>query len=221
MRFVKTAIIAGVASAVLAGAAFAAHEKSKMMLVALPDGTVEHIRYTGDVAPQVVVMPAPSPAEMFDTAFGPDSAFAEMDRMAAAMEAHSQAMMREVAALQAQMPAAGQNLGQGQGIVMTNAQGQPVGVMHYSYVSSTTDGNGCTQTIQYSSDGANANQPKVIRTSAGNCGAQAAPSPAIAPAGARPANPVTQTAVPAAKPEPKVIPTSAHEPVEAIPTTRT
>jgi hypothetical protein len=215
MRFVKTAIIAGVASAALAGAAFAAHEKSKIMLVALPDGTVEHIRYTGDVAPQVVVVPAAAaaPAEMFDAAFGSDSAFAEMDRMAAAMEARSQAMMREAAMMQAQMPAANQ----GQGIVMTNARGEPVGVMHYSYVSSSTDANGCTQTVQYSSDGANAvngaDQPRVIRTSAGNCGA---------PEAVGKASPVTPTAAqPAAKPEPRITPVSEPRPAQPVTTSRT
>jgi hypothetical protein len=214
MRFVKTAVIAGIASVALAGAAFAAHEKSKMMLVALPDGSVEHIRYTGDVAPRVVVVPAAAaPADMFDAAFGPDSAFADMDRMAAAMEAHAQAMMRQAAMMQAQMPAANQ----GQGVVMTNAQGQPVGVMHYSYVSSSTDANGCTQTVQYSSDGANApngaNQPKVIRTSAGSCGA---------PDTVGKASPVTPTAAePAAKPEPKITPVSEPKPSEAVTTTRT
>lgn len=221
MRFVRTAIIAGVASAALAGAALAAHEKSRMMLVALPDGSVEHIRYTGDVAPQVVLVPTAAPADMFEVAFGPDSPFAEMDRMAAAMEAHAQAMMRQAATMQAQMPAANASPDR-RGIIMTNAQGQPVGVMHYSYVSSTTDANGCTQTIQYSSEGANANQPKVIRTSTGDCGAEAAPSPAIAPADARAAHPVTPTAAkPAAKPGPRITPVSAPKPVEIFTPSRT
>lgn len=222
MRFVKTAIIAGVASAAIAGAAFAAHDKSRMMLVALPDGSVEHIRYSGDVAPQIVVLPAaaPAPPALFDAAFDPDSAFAEMDRMTAAMEAHAQAMMRQAAMMQAQMPA-----GDGKGIVMTNAQGQPVGVMHYSFVSSSTDANGCTQTIRYSSDGSDgatsADQPRVIRTSAGNCSAEAAPAPAIAPADARPAHPLIQTATPAPKPQPKVIRTSAPRPEEIFTPSRT
>lgn len=221
MRLVRTAIIAGVASAALAGAALAAHENSKMMLVALPDGSVEHIRYQGDVAPQVVLVPAaaPAPVDMIDAAFGPDSAFAEMDRMAAAMEAHAQAMMRQAAMMQAQMPAAAN---QGQGIVMTNAQGQPVGVMHYSFVSSSTDANGCTQTVRYSSDGATAaNQPKVIRTSTGSCGTEAAPSPAIAPATRAP-HPVTPTAAPpAAKPQPRITPVSAPKPEQVFTPSRT
>ena len=219
MRFVRTAIIAGAVSAALAGAALAAHENSKMMLVALPDGSVEHIRYEGDVAPQVVLVPAAASTNMFEAAFGPDSPFAEMDRMAAAMEARSQAMMRQAAMMRARMPAAAD---QGQGVVMTNAQGQPVGVMHYSYVSSTTDARGCTQTIRYSSEGATAaNQPKVIRTSAGDCGAEAAPAPAIAPTTRAP-HPVTPTATePAARPAPKIVPVSAPATEAAVPTTRT
>jgi hypothetical protein len=223
MRFVRTAIIAGVATAALAGAALAAHENSRMMLVALPDGTVEHIRYQGDVAPQVVLVPAaaPMPAGMIDAAFGPDSPFAAMDRMAAAMEAHAQAMMRQAATMQAQMPAA-DGSSDGRGIVMTNAQGQPVGVMHYSFVSSSTDANGCTQTVRYSSDGANADQPRVIRTSAGNCSAQAAPSPAIAPADTRAASPVTPTrSAPVAKPSPRITPVSVLKPAEVFTPSRT
>ena len=43
MRFIRAVIIAGVASAILAGAALAAGDDSKMMLVALPDGSVLHL----------------------------------------------------------------------------------------------------------------------------------------------------------------------------------
>jgi len=171
MRFVHTAIIAGVASAALAGAALAAHDKSKQMLIALPDGSVQHVHFGGDAAPQVVLVPASGPAAVFETAFGPDSPFAEMDRMAAEMEVHAQAMLREVATMQAAMPARGS-----QGIVMTNASGHPVGVMHYSYVSTTTGADGCTQTVRITSEGGTANEPKVIRTSAGSCGDGSAPA---------------------------------------------
>ncbi len=196
MRFVRTTIIAGIAAATLAGAAIAAREEGKLMLVALPDGSVQHIRVDGDTAPQVLLVRQPSPADIFQIAFGPSSPLAEMDRMAAAMEARGQAMMRQAAMMHAQSPATGA----GQGIVMTNAAGQPVGVMQYSYVSSTTTADGCTQTVSYSSNGGTADQPMVIRTSAGNCGAgQAAPK----------ASPVTLTSAPAAKPTPKIIPVSA------------
>ncbi len=202
MRFVRTAIIAGVASAALAGAAIAG---GKQMLVAHPDGTVDHISVE---QVRLIAVPA-TPADIFEAAFGPGSPFAEMERISAAMDAQADAMMRQASALQAPTPTA-----DGKGIVMTNAAGQPVGVMHYSYVSSSTDASGCTQTVQYSSDGAAAaDQPKVIRTSSGSCGSgQPAPQ----------TNPVTPTAMPAAKkPAPKIIPVSAPKPAEIFTPSRT
>lgn len=211
MRFVRTAIMAGIASTALAGAAFAAGREARMMLVAYPDGTVEHVPVE---QVRMVAIPA-APAHLFEAAFGPDSAFAEMDRIAAAMEARTTAMMRQAAAIQA----SGGNEG-GNGIVMTNAQGQPVGVMHYSFVSTSTDAGGCTRTISYSSDGARAaDQPRVIRTSAGNCDAQ--PAPAIAPAARAPAKVTPTSTRPAAKPAPKILPVSAPKPEEIFTPSRT
>ena len=212
MHFFRTAVIAGIAAAALAGAALAARDDNKMMLIAHPDGTVEHIPVS---EVQLVAVPA-APADFFTTAFGPDSAIAEMDRMAAAMEAQAAAMMRDAAMTQSGSQSPG-----GQGMVMTNAQGQPVGVMQYSFVSSSTDANGCTQTISYSSDGAaGADQPKVIRTSAGACSAQAAPAPAIAPATRAP-HPATQTVVmPTARPAPMIVPVGAPNPHAAFTPTR-
>jgi len=204
MPMLRTALIAGAASALLAGAALAAHDESRTMLVALPDGSVQHIQYRGDVAPRLVILPAAQSVGLLDAAFGPGSPFAEMERISAAMEAHAQAMMRQVAAMQAQMSAA-----DGRGILMTNAAGRPVGVMHYSYVSSTTTADGCTQTVQYSSDGSSS-QPKLIRTSAGSCGTAKA-APAVTPT----------SAAPAAKPAPKITPASAPKPLAQFTPSRT
>lgn len=210
MRFVQTAIIATVASAAIAGAALAAGGDTNMMLVALPDGSVQHIRYEGAIAPQVVLLPAAPPVSLFDAAFGPASPFAEMDRISALMDAQAAAMMRQAAALQSQSAIPDRA---GRGVIMTNAQGEPVGVMRYNYVSSTTTADGCTRTISYSSDGTAARQPKVIKTSSGSCDAEAAPTPAIArgAAQARPVTPVRSTSP--AKPTPKVTPVSAPKPL--------
>lgn len=210
MRFVRTAIIATVASAAIAGAALAAGDDAKMMLVALPDGSVQHIRYQGDIAPQLIVLPTAQPVNLFDVAFGPGSPFAEMERISAAMDAHAAAMLRRAAAMQADVASPDR---EGLGIIMTNAQGEPVGAMRYSYVSTVTTADGCTQTISYSSDGATTRQPKVIKTSSGSCGTAAAPRPAIGPAApqAKPAAPVK--IMPTAKPAPKVTPVSAPRPL--------
>lgn len=201
MRIVRTAIIAGIASAVLAGAAFAGHDESRTMLVALPDGSVQHIRYEGAVAPRIMLVAAPAPVNFFDAAFGPASPFAEMEAQAATM-------MRQAAMMQAQAPAA-----EGKGIVLTNSAGQPVGVMHYSYVSSTTNADGCTQTVRISSEGPD-QQPHAIRTSADDCSAaKATPAPTIA-AAPRAARPITRvTTPPARRPAPKVTPVSAPKPL--------
>lgn len=209
MRLVRTALLASLASAALAGAAIAAGNDSRMMLIAMPDGSVQHVRYEGDVAPQVVLVTAPAPASLFDVAFGPDSAFAEMERISAMMESRADAMMRQADAMQARMPAAPAD--GGPGIVMTNAQGQPVGVMHYSFVSSTTSADGCTRTVSYSSDGAPtvgqaADQPRVIKTSSGSCAADT-----------RAPNPVTPTSSPPkAKPGPKIVPVSVPAELKAF-----
>lgn len=204
MRFTRTAMIAGAVGVALAGAAFAAEQaKPKTMLVQLPDGSVERVQYTGDVPPRVTFVAQPDgPADIFEAAFGPDSAFADMQRISAAMQAQSEAMFRQAATMAAQPPAAAD----GKGVTLTNAAGEPVGVMHYSYVSSSTDANGCTQTVSYNSDG-QANQPKVVRTASDGCSAaaKAGVTPTVAPA-------------PAAKPAPVVTPVSAPKPkAKAVP----
>jgi len=208
MRFVRTAIIAGVASAALAGAALAARDDSKLMLIALPDGSVQHIRYTGNVAPRIVFVPVATAVSPIDAVFGPGSIFAEMDRMSEAMEARAAAMMRQASTMPAR---------DGQGIVMTNAQGQPVGMIHYSYVSSSTDPAGCTRTVSYSSqDTARADQPRVIRTSSGSCGGDPAPLSSKASAATPSAAPQIDK-----KPAPKIIPVSAPKPENIFTPSRT
>ncbi|ATE64313.1 hypothetical protein [Rhizorhabdus dicambivorans] len=207
MRLVRTAIIAGVASAALAGAAFAGHADNRMMLVALPDGSVHHVPYQPAAAPRVVLVPIAQPVSLFDVAFGPGSPFAEMERISAAMDAQADAMMRQAAAMRAQAP-------HGKGIVMTNAQGQPVGMMQYSFVSTSISANGCTQTVSYSSNGVNAaGEPKVVRTSAGDCGSDAVAKPhAVTP---------TAAPAPAARPAPKITPVSAPRPITTFTPSRT
>jgi hypothetical protein len=171
MRLTRTTILAGGAALLVAGTAAAAAEKLHTMNVALPDGSVAQIQYVGDVAPRVAVEQA-DPRTMVAI-----DLFAQLDQIAAAMEAQHRAMIQQMAALQ-QAAADGAKGAPGQTLV---AQ-VPAGV-HYSYYSSTTDANGCTQTVQYSSDGSGA-APKVTQASAGNCDAAkpAGPVPASAPA---------------------------------------
>jgi hypothetical protein len=177
MRFTRKIILAGGAALLVAGTAATAAEKLHTMDVALPDGAVAHIQYVGDVAPKVAV----EPVDVVPIAFA--DPFAEFDRIAAAMEAQHRAMMQQVAAMeQAAAQAASGAPGQ-----VTLVGNLPAGT-HFTYVSSTTDANGCTRTVEYSSDGST-QPPKVTKTSAGSCDAarqKSAPTAASANAPAAP-----------------------------------
>jgi hypothetical protein len=154
MRIARTTILAGAAAMLAFGTAAYAADKIHTMNVALPDGSVAQIHYTGDVPPTVAV----APADAVSVAYA--DPFAELDRMAEYMEAQHQAMMQQVAAME-------QAAAQGRANGVTLVGDLPAGT-HFTYVSSTTDANGCTQTVEYSSDGSS-QQPKVTRTSAGSC----------------------------------------------------
>jgi hypothetical protein len=154
-----------ISSFALAGAAFAAGNGDKVhnLMIALPDGSVQHLRYTGDVAPQVVFLPAhavAAPVAMIDDFYAP---FAEMDRMAAEMDRQSDAMLRQAALLAAQGKAGAQP---SRAVV-----GQlPAGSFSYSFVSTSTGNGTCSQSMQVTSYGPN-QKPKVIQQTSGNCSA--------------------------------------------------
>ena len=93
MRFARTTILAGGAAMLLAGTAAYAADKLHTLNVSLPDGSVAQIEYSGDVAPKVSVVPATVPIAYADP-------FAELDRMAAYMEAQHAAMMRQMPDMQ-------------------------------------------------------------------------------------------------------------------------
>lgn len=175
MRFPRTMLLAG-AALVAAGTTAAAAETLNKMQVALPDGGTVHVEYAGDVAPKVTVEQAPRQARV--VAYDP---LAELDRIAYAMRARQVAMMRQMAAMQAAATQAG-SAGAAPGVVSVG--NVPAGAQ-VSYFSSTTDANGCTHTVQYSSDGSGA-EPQVTRANSGSCDSavpsNAAPAPAAAPA---------------------------------------
>jgi hypothetical protein len=175
MRFARTTILAGGAAMLLAGTAAYAADKLHTLNVSLPDGSVAQIEYSGDVAPKVSVVPA----TVVPIAYA--DPFAELDRMAAYMEAQHEAMMRQVAA----MEQAAARAGAGSPGQLTVVGDLPAGT-HFTYVSSTTDANGCTQTVEYRSDGSSA-QPKVTRTSAGSCDRATSDAPVTASALKQPA----------------------------------
>jgi hypothetical protein len=178
MRLTRKIILAGGAALLAFGTAAVAADKLHTMNVALPDGSVVQVQYAGDVAPRVAFQPIEAvPIAYVDP-------FAELDRMAAAMEAQHEALMRQVAQMEQVAAQAGASGPED----ITLVGDVPAGT-HFTYVSSTTDANGCTRTVEYNSDGSS-QQPKVTKTSAGSCdNAQqpAAPTVVSAPAPAAPA----------------------------------
>lgn len=202
-------ILAGVAVALAATAVTAAERANQHVLtVLLPDGSVEHVRYIGDVAPHIVVRPAATmaaPTSLFDAAFGAGSPFAEMDRLSAAMEQQSAAMMRQVSAMAAAQPA---RPGAPQMVMMANA---PAGAT-YRYVSTTTvNGKTCTTSVQSVSQGAG-KAPQLLRQVSGDCSTAVqrptGPVPAVAPATPTPPAKLVPTSAPAAPKPPMVAPDS-------------
>ena len=159
--------------------------------VPLPDGAVARVEYEGEVAPRVTVIPiarqAAQPVAIADP-------FAEMDAMFAAMEQRHQAMMREIAAMQAQAEAA---TGPDSPVrrISVGGEGAPAGT-GYSFVSTTTtttSSGGCGHSVEVIQRPGAA--PQRVERSFGDCSgahqapaphAQAAPAPTAAPAPAVP-----------------------------------
>jgi len=162
MRKLKTALRAGAAAVVavgFAGAAFAQRPQTHVMTLMLPSGGAAHIRYTGDVAPQVTFSdtPAPLPAAT-PSLFGTASPFAEMARISALMDRQAAALLREAAAISAQP-----------GVVDTSFGNLPAGAGEYTFVS-TMSGNGvCSRSVEFTSLG-NGAPPKIVRRASGDCG---------------------------------------------------
>jgi hypothetical protein len=163
MRLSRTVLLAGTAALGLAGIGSLAEAQTSnthVMTVQLPNGTVEQIRYSGDVPPQIVVVPnAPS----FE------SPFAALEQMTAMMDRQAEAMMRSVRAMAMQpMPAP-----------MTEAA--------FGHVAA---GSGiCMRSVQITYSG-NGERPQVVSHTAGDCGpAGGSAVPAELPAPAAPVVP--------------------------------
>jgi hypothetical protein len=185
---VKT-ILVGAAAMLAAGAitpARAGDSTTHILTIALPDGAVEHIRYRGDVPPTVVMAPAPfTVAAPF---FGPDPAFAALQRMSAALDAQAAVMLQQAAELPR----------------MTEAQFRtlPAGATGYSFVSTFSSNGACTRTTQvtYRGDGL---APQTVSNVSGDCGGQPATRPV--PARIREPAPAPRTILADAAPEGAVV----------------
>lgn len=160
----KSILVAGVAAIGLAGtAAFAAGNNIHEMTVRLPGGGVEHIQYTGDLAPKVTIAPFAS-----IDAFAPNFAFgfpnlsqirADMDRQ-----------MRQMDDMIRQANTAGTTEAQNGGL--SSIAAGPPGSQSYSMVSTFNGNNFCSRSVEVTRP-ANGAKPKVVSHTSGNCGAHA------------------------------------------------
>lgn len=161
MRRMSKVALAGAAVCALAGTAYAADTSLHRMKVALPDGSVAHLLYKGDVAPRIETVPVERtiPIALLD------SPFADFDRMFADMDRQAAAMLQQAAALQAAAPVNGK-------IDHAALKSLPAG-SSYTFTSYSSSNGGCTQSYQMTSYG-NAT-PKVVSQTSGNCAGVGAP----------------------------------------------
>ncbi|MGH6745602.1 hypothetical protein [Novosphingobium sp.] len=152
-----------------AGVAEAATARLHTMNVDAPDGSQIQVRYFGDTAPQVEVVPVEAAAEAGDASDGGVMAdpFTAMARISAAMDTRMNAMMQQAVA--------GGHAQGAPGMIL--AGDMPAG-SHVTYYSSSTDARGCTRSVSYSSDGSGA-APKMTQAASDGCDAAGATTRAI------------------------------------------
>ena len=189
MRLLSSFLLAGAAVAGLAVLAptVARELDTHRLTVHLPGGGVETIEYSGKVAPRVTFQPVMVPARtVFDpwadsfwpVGFGMPS-FAAFDRMAAEMDAHMNAMMRQ-AELLTRLP-------QGQPLDQAVLKDLPPGTTSFSYVA-TSSGNGVCTHVTRVTRGADDAKPQVVSQTSGDCGSGSTAPGATAPSDLKQAN---------------------------------
>ena len=179
MRKKSIGLLAGIAGLAMAGTAIGATppkhaqpeatQPEHVLNIAMPDGTIQQIRYSGDTPPAVVFTPVSQAA--LPIAFGDPfsmTPFAEFDRIAAAMDRQMDDMLRQASTM------AAQPIGPDGKIDQAAFAKMPAGTVHYSFVSSSSGNGTCSRSVQVTSFGAN-QQPKVVSQSSGNCAGIGAP----------------------------------------------
>ena len=160
MRKRPAAVLAGIASLVVAGAAVAASSDIHSMNVSMPDGSVAHILYHGDVAPKVRFEPARTELPVLKGFDWPLSSF---DRLSAELDRQATMTFRQAAELAQRPWQDGKTL---QSIASVN--GLPGGSVEYYETTTTTSNGSCTRTVHTISTGPN-QPPKVNASFSGNC----------------------------------------------------
>lgn len=162
MSLSRTALRAGVAALAVvgfAGIAAAQTLQTHVMTVRLPGGGVEQIRYVGNTPPRIYINDGPAVVAAMPSLFGPDSPFAEMERISAAMDREADRMFREAAAVAASP------------VALTPAAlgSLPAGAHEYSFVSTMTGNGVCSRSVEITSQG-NGAPPRVVTHTSGDCG---------------------------------------------------
>jgi hypothetical protein len=134
------------------------------MDVPLPDGSIAHVEYVGNVPPKVTVAQRP-----YGEADGPWAmafpSFAGFDRMMAEMQRRSDEMMRQAQQMSRQPAAAAP-------YIASYGNNMPAGGTSTTIVSVSNNGVTCTRTTEVVSQGPG-KAPKVTSNASGQCGAAA------------------------------------------------
>lgn len=166
MKMISKAVLAGIGALALGGTAVAAAPDSKVIRVTYPDGSVQHIRYSGEIAPRILVVPVHRPML---PAMSLRQEMIRFDRIVAAMDRRMDMMLRRAARLAAEAPDGEQ------GVRFVSGETLPPGTVSYSFVSTTSGGKTCSRSVRVVA--ADPDQPaRVERASSGDCAAHQAPA---------------------------------------------
>jgi hypothetical protein len=202
IAFLMTAaVIAAVELAGPAAAQTIAHKSTDthvlgthVLVVHLPDGSIERIRYAGNRRPRVSIDGGPDPAPGLFDPFWPSAPFSDLDRISAAMDREAAAMLQQADSMMQTPPG---------DLTTVDLNGLPAGVQGYSMVSTISGNSVCTRSARYFSTGDG--KPRVESSTSGNC----APGKASAPV-------PTKAARPAFKPKTSgIIEVNAQPPSQA------
>ena len=176
MKFARNSVIVGGVAVILAasaGLALAAMPAMHTLTVKMPDGGTADIQYAGDVAPKVSFKDSPA-ANPFPAgaAFLDDPAFADMQRLSAAMDKQMNDAMSQMTAPGAMMKTGGMD-----------ADGNlPAGVTWSSLSNQPHGGTFCARSVEMT-QGPGDKAPKIVTKTEGQCQAPQnnAQSPSAAP----------------------------------------
>lgn len=155
------------AAAALAGTAIAAPPRNHAIDVSLPDGSVAHVEYVGNVAPKVTLVQRPQagPGDAWAMRF---PSFAAFDRVMEQMQRQSQEMIQRAQQMSRQPVGAVPYI--------ASYGNSPAGETSTTVVSVSNNGVTCTRTTEMVSQGPG-KPPKVTSNVSGHCGD--APTPPV------------------------------------------